>query len=100
MGPRSFPMTSRSRYSQRRAPEYTNRPGNHAGALATPASHSCSARPRADALARAAASLGRASAAAIILRRHESATGLAVAGSHGLGEEYARELNRIRPIEV
>src|SRR5215207_5508491 len=53
-----------------------------------------------DAIARAAASLARASAAAIILRRHESASGLAVAGSYGLGEEYARELNRIRPIEV
>ena len=53
-----------------------------------------------DAIARAAASLARASAAAIILRRHESASGLAVAGSHGLGEEYARELNRLRPIEV
>jgi signal transduction histidine kinase len=53
-----------------------------------------------DEIARAAASLARASAAAIILRRHESASGLAVAGSHGLGEEYARELNRICPIEV
>jgi GAF domain-containing protein len=53
-----------------------------------------------DAIARAAASLARASAAAIILRRHESASGLAVAGSYGLGEEYARELNRVRPIEV
>ena len=53
-----------------------------------------------DAIARAAASLAGAVAAAIILRRHESASGLAVAGSYGLGEEYARELNRLRPIEV
>jgi signal transduction histidine kinase len=53
-----------------------------------------------DAIARAAASLAGAVAAAIILRRHESASGLAVAGSYGLGEAYARELNRLRPIEV
>ena len=52
------------------------------------------------AIARAAASLAGAAAAAIILRRHESATGLSVVGSHGLSEQYARELNRIRPIEV
>lgn len=53
-----------------------------------------------DAIARAAASLAGAVAAAIVLRRHESASGLAVAGSYGLGEEYVRELNRVRPIEV
>jgi signal transduction histidine kinase len=52
------------------------------------------------AIARAAASLAGAAAAAIILRRHEAATGLSVIGSYGLSEEYARELNRIRPIEV
>jgi signal transduction histidine kinase len=52
------------------------------------------------AIARTAASLAEAVAAAIILRRHESATGLSVVGSYGLGEQYARELNRIRPIEV
>jgi signal transduction histidine kinase len=52
------------------------------------------------AIARAAASLAGAAAAAIILRRHESATGLSIVGSHGLSEQYARELNRIRPIEV
>jgi signal transduction histidine kinase len=53
-----------------------------------------------DAIAQAAASLAGAVAAAIVLRRNESASGLAVAGSYGLGEEYARELNRVRPIEV
>jgi signal transduction histidine kinase len=53
-----------------------------------------------DAIAGTAASLAGAVAAAIILRRQESASGLAVAGSYGLGEEYARELNRVRPIEV
>jgi signal transduction histidine kinase len=52
------------------------------------------------AIARAAAELAGAAAAAIILRRHEAATGLSVIGSYGLSEEYARELNRIRPIEV
>ena len=53
-----------------------------------------------DAIAGTAASLAGAVAAAIILRRQESASGLAVAGSYGLGEEYASELNRVRPIEV
>lgn len=51
-------------------------------------------------IARTAASLADAAAAAIILRPHESATGLSVVGSHGLGEQYASELNRVRPIEV
>jgi signal transduction histidine kinase len=51
-------------------------------------------------ISRTAASLAEASAAAIILRRHESATGLAVAGSHGLSERYAEDLNRLRPIEM
>lgn len=51
-------------------------------------------------ISRTAASLADAVAAAIILRRHESATGLAVAGSFGLSEQYASELNRIRPIEM
>jgi signal transduction histidine kinase len=53
-----------------------------------------------DAIAQAAAPLAGAVAAAIVLRRNETASGLAVAGSYGLGEEYARELNRVRPIEV
>ncbi len=51
-------------------------------------------------ISRTAAALARASAAAIILRRDESASGLAVAGSHGLSERYTRQLNRVRPIEV
>jgi signal transduction histidine kinase len=51
-------------------------------------------------IARTAARLVGASAAAIILRAHESATGLAVAGQYGLSEEYATDLNRIRPIEL
>jgi signal transduction histidine kinase len=51
-------------------------------------------------ISRSAASLAGATAAAIILRRHESATGLAVAGSFGLSEQYASELNRVRPIEM
>ena len=51
-------------------------------------------------VSRTAASLAGAEAAAIILRRHESATGLAVVGSFGLTEQYATELNRIRPIEM
>ena len=51
-------------------------------------------------IAETAASLADAAAAAIILRRHESATGLAVAGSFGLSEEYARELNRMRPLDM
>lgn len=51
-------------------------------------------------IARTAAELVHASAAAIILRAHESSTGLAVAGSYGLSDEYASELNRIRPIEL
>lgn len=51
-------------------------------------------------ISRTAASLAGATAAAIILRRYESATGLAVAGSFGLSERYASELNRVRPIEM
>jgi signal transduction histidine kinase len=53
-----------------------------------------------DTISRTAAQLVGATGAAIILRTQESATGLAVAGAHGLSEEYAEELNRIRPIEV
>lgn len=51
-------------------------------------------------IARAAAQLVSAEAAAIILREAVSDTGLAVAGSYGLSEEYADYLNRRRPIEV
>jgi signal transduction histidine kinase len=51
-------------------------------------------------VARAGAALGDAEAAAIILRRTESATGFAVAGAYGLRPEYADELNRIEPIEL
>lgn len=51
-------------------------------------------------VAETGASLVCAQAAAIVLRRSESTTGLAVAGSWGLCPEYASELNHVRPIEV
>jgi signal transduction histidine kinase len=51
-------------------------------------------------IARTAASLADAAAAAIILRQHESATGLSVVGSYGLSEQYASELNSLSPIEM
>jgi signal transduction histidine kinase len=51
-------------------------------------------------IARTAASLTGARAAAILLRRSESSSGLAVAGSWGLSPEYASELSRVRPIEI
>jgi signal transduction histidine kinase len=51
-------------------------------------------------IAHTAATLASASASAIVLRRRESPTTLAVAGSFGLSEQYADELNRIQPIEV
>lgn len=51
-------------------------------------------------IARTAASVAEAQASAILLRRRESATGLSVAGSHGLSPEYAFELNELRPIEL
>jgi signal transduction histidine kinase len=51
-------------------------------------------------IAEAGASMARAEAAAIVLRRSESATGLAVAGSYGLSPAYAEELNEVRPIEM
>jgi signal transduction histidine kinase len=51
-------------------------------------------------IARAAAELVSAQAAAIILRESVSETGLAVAGSYGMSPEYADYLNRRRPIEV
>jgi signal transduction histidine kinase len=51
-------------------------------------------------ISRRAAELVGAFAAAVVLRAHESATGLAVAGSYGLSDEYARELNHLRPIEL
>jgi signal transduction histidine kinase len=53
-----------------------------------------------DRIAETAASLVSAQAAAIVLREAESATGLAVAGSYGLGQEYAEQLNRTRPLEM
>jgi signal transduction histidine kinase len=51
-------------------------------------------------IAETAAGAARAQAAAIVLRRRESATGLVVAGSYGLSPSYADELNERRPIEV
>lgn len=53
-----------------------------------------------DTIARTAATLADAVGAAIVLCRQESATGLSVAGSHGLSERYASELNEARPIEM
>ncbi len=51
-------------------------------------------------IARAAAQLLNAQAAAIMLREAESGTGLAVAGSYGLSDKYADYLNTLRPLEV
>jgi signal transduction histidine kinase len=51
-------------------------------------------------IAEAGAAVGEAEAAAIVLRRSESATGLAVAGSHGLSPAYADDLNRSQPITL
>ena len=51
-------------------------------------------------VAETAAQLAGARAAAIVLRRSESSSGLAVAGSWGLSPEYASELNRVQPIEI
>jgi GAF domain-containing protein len=53
-----------------------------------------------DRIAETAASFVSAQAAAIILRQGESATGLALAGSFGLGEQYAEHLNQTRPLEM
>jgi signal transduction histidine kinase len=53
-----------------------------------------------DQIAKAAAGLVRAKAAAIILRASESDTGLAVAGAYGVTSGYADYLNRERPLEV
>jgi signal transduction histidine kinase len=51
-------------------------------------------------IAETGAALVGAQAAAIVLRRSESASGLAVAGAWGLDPEYASALERVRPIEV
>lgn len=51
-------------------------------------------------IARAAAQLLKAQAAAIILRQAESETGLSVVASYGLSDTYAEYLNRTRPLEV
>ena len=51
-------------------------------------------------IAKTAAELVRAKAAAIILRAGEAENGLSVAGSYGLSEKYSSYLNRDRPIEV
>ena len=53
-----------------------------------------------DRIAETAASFVSAQAAAIILRKGESAPGLSVAGSFGLGEQYAEHLNGTRPLEM
>lgn len=53
-----------------------------------------------DHIAKAAAGMLRAKAAAIILRDNQRDTGLAVAGSYGLTPRYADYLNRQRPLEV
>lgn len=51
-------------------------------------------------IAKAAAGLLRAKAAAIILRSNEWGPGLAVAGSYGLTPHYAEYLNLERPLEI
>jgi signal transduction histidine kinase len=51
-------------------------------------------------IAKVAARLVSARSAAIILREAVSETGLAIAGSYGLSDEYARYLNEIRPLEI
>jgi signal transduction histidine kinase len=51
-------------------------------------------------IARAAAQLVSAQAAAVVLREAVSENGLAVAGSFGLSPEYVEYLNRRRPLEV
>jgi len=51
-------------------------------------------------IARTAAELVSAQAAAIILREGELATGLSIAGSYGLGAKYAEQLTAARPLEV
>ena len=51
-------------------------------------------------IARTAATLLKAQAAAIILRESESENGLAIAASYGLSEKYADYLNKLRPLEV
>jgi signal transduction histidine kinase len=51
-------------------------------------------------IARTAAELVGAQAAAIILREGEMARGLTIAGSYGLGEKYAEHINTTRPLEV
>lgn len=53
-----------------------------------------------DRIAETAAAFVSAQAAAIVLRHGESATGLALAGSYGLGEQYAEHLNETRPLEM
>ena len=53
-----------------------------------------------DRIAETTASFVSAQSAAVILRRSESATGLALAGSYGLGEQYAEHLNETRPLEM
>jgi signal transduction histidine kinase len=51
-------------------------------------------------IAKAAAELLSAQAAAIILRDGDMATGLGIAGSYGLGEQYVEHINAARPLEV
>jgi signal transduction histidine kinase len=51
-------------------------------------------------IASVAAKLVSAQAAAIILREAVSETGLTIAGSYGLSDEYAKYLNERRPLEV
>ena len=53
-----------------------------------------------DEIAKAAAQLLSAQAAAVILREAESEIGLAVTASYGLSEKYADYLNKLRPLEV
>jgi hypothetical protein len=51
-------------------------------------------------IARTAAALAAAHGAAILLRHRKWPAGLSVVGSHGLSDEYAYELNELRPVEL
>lgn len=69
-------------------------------AVSRAVSESNALEPTLATISRTAAELADAAAAAIVLRRHESATGLAVAGSYGLSEAYTGALNSSSSLEM
>jgi signal transduction histidine kinase len=69
-------------------------------AVSTAVAQGAALGPTLDQIAQTAAELVSAQAAAIILRNGEVAKGMAIAGSHGLGEQYAEHLNATRPLEM